>query len=98
MVKVQTHVEVEELFLWEKCGILVVIILLRADKYESFIITEYNYKIQVSRIEGCKLVRQGDLAFDFTYGSCNSFLEPTPRILLCFSYDGTDTPGKVCHT
>jgi len=50
--------------------------------------------IQMSKIEGCKLVRQGDLSFDFIDGSCNTFLEPTPRILLCFGSDGF----KVCHT
>ena len=59
---------------------------------------DFNYSIQVSKIEGCKLVRQGDLSFEFRYGSCNTFLEPTPRILLCFSWYGNGTPWKVCHT
>ena len=49
---------------------------------------------QVSKVEGCKLVRQGDLDFDFKYGSCNSFVEPTPRILLCFD----SSNSKACHT
>ena len=41
MVKVQMHMEVVELLWWEKCGILVVIIVLR-DKYESFLFTEFE--------------------------------------------------------
>ena len=59
---------------------------------------DFNDFIQLSKIEGCKLVRQGDLSFDFGYGSCNSFLEPTQRILLCFSRYGNGNPYKVCHT
>ena len=53
-----------------------------------------GYRRQASKIEGCMLVRQGDLDFDFTEGSCNSFLQPNPRILLCFDY----YDSKVCHT
>ena len=39
---------------------------------------------QVSKIVGCEMVRQNDMPFDFYYGSCNSFAQPKPRILLCF--------------
>ena len=54
----------------------------------------YHNFIQVSKIEGCELVLQGDLPFDYWEGSCNTFLEPTPRILLCFGR----ADSKVCHT
>ena len=59
---------------------------------------DLNYFIQVSKIEGCKLVRQGDLSFDFDIGSCNTFIEPVPRILLCFTYLNTNEGTKTCHT
>ena len=59
---------------------------------------DFNDFIQVSKIEGCKLVRQGDLSFEFRSGSCNTFIEPTPRILLCFSDYGNGRPWKNCHT
>ena len=50
--------------------------------------------IQLSKIEGCKLVRKGTLSFDFYKGSCNTFLEPVPQILLCFH----NMDPKVCRT
>merc|ERR1711990_1431079 len=53
---------------------------------------------QVNKIEGCKLVRQGNLSFDFRLGSCNTFIEPTPRILLCFTYLNTSKGTKTCHS
>ena len=40
MVEAQMPLEVVELLLWEKCGILVVIII--SDKYESFIFTGFD--------------------------------------------------------
>jgi len=58
---------------------------------------DFNYSIQVSKIEGCKLVRQGDLNFDFRYGSCNTFIEPMPRILLCFTFIPSQEGTKTCH-
>ena len=39
---------------------------------------------KVSKIVGCQLARQPDMAFDLTLPACNTFLEPTPRVLLCF--------------
>ena len=42
MVKVQMLMPVVELPLWEKCGILVVSIVLRDDKYEFFIFTLFE--------------------------------------------------------
>ena len=30
--------------------------------------------------------------------SCNTFLKPTPRILLCFTYITTQEGTKTCHT
>ena len=41
MVKVQVHMEVVELLWLEKCGILVEVVL-RDDKYESFILTRFE--------------------------------------------------------
>ena len=73
-----------ELLCLEKCGILVEMILLINEKYELFMFTGFDFFIQVSKIEGCKMVRKGYLSFDFVQGSCNTFLEPTQRILLCF--------------
>ena len=51
-------------------------------------IYQYLYvQFQLSKIVGCEMVRQNDLTFDFELGSCNSFIQPKPRILLCFDYD-----------
>ena len=50
--------------------------------------------IQVSKIVGCQLVRQPDMAFDMSYPSCNTFDEPIPKILLCFD----NSKAKDCHT
>ena len=50
--------------------------------------------IKASKIEVCKLVRQHDLPFDYFFGSCNTFLQPTEKVLLCFDYDQPQT----CHT
>ena len=50
-----------------------------------------------SIIKDCKMeVQYTDLDFDFYDGACNSFLDPTPRILLCFSSAKTEV-GE-CHT
>ena len=59
---------------------------------------DFNYFHQVSKIQGCELVQQGDLPFDFYAGSCNTFLEPTPRILLCFDFAHVWKDAHVCHT
>jgi len=52
------------------------------------------YKKQLSKINGCKMERQPDMPFDFYKGSCNTFSEPTPRVLLCFDFIG----DRDCHT
>ena len=49
---------------------------------------------KASKVEGCRMVRQTDLGFDFQYGSCNSFMQPAPKILLCFHYFDV----KACHS
>ena len=95
MVKVQMLFMVVELLWWEKCSILVEVVL-RNDTYESFILTGFELFFQMSKIEGCQLVQQGDLSFDFYAGSCNTFIIPTQRILLCFNYAPEGT--KTCHT
>ena len=57
-----------------------------------YVIVYKNFK--VSKIENCQMTKIGDLPFEYNYGSCNTFLEPNPRVLLCFDrYD-----PKVCHT
>ena len=47
----------------------------------------------MSKIEGCSLIRQGDLPFDFNTGACNVFNQPQPNVLLCFEY----TQKQQCH-
>ena len=49
---------------------------------------------KASKIIGCELVRQRDMPFSFSYGSCNTFLEPNPKVLLCFD----DENVKSCNT
>ena len=48
----------------------------------------------VSKIVGCQLLRQPDMAFDLSYHSCNTFAEPTSKILLCLD----DSNAKDYHT
>ena len=52
------------------------------------------YYVKVSKIDGCQLVRQADMEFDFYIGSCQSFDQPAPKILLCFDLNH---PSE-CHT
>ena len=50
--------------------------------------------IQYSKIVGCGLQRQGNLPFDFAYGSCGDYtLNGEDLVLLCFSSSDT----KKCH-
>ena len=49
----------------------------------------------VSKIVGCQLVKQTNMAFDLFYPACNTFLEPDPKVLLCFSSSGSH---KACHS
>ena len=53
-----------------------------------------NFLFKASKIIGCELVRQRDMPFSFSYGSCNTFLEPNPKVLLCFD----DENVKSCNT
>ena len=48
----------------------------------------------VSKIVGCQLVRQPDMDFYLTWPACNTFLEPTSKVLLCFH----DQDEKLCHS
>ena len=42
---------------------------------------------QYSIIHDCKIDRHySEMPFDFYRGACNSFMEPTPKVLLCFNY------------
>ena len=46
-----------------------------------------------SKIEKCKLTHAGEMPFEYHDGSCNSFWNPKPIILLCFSWN----TSKDCH-
>ena len=48
--------------------------------------TENYLSIKVHKVIGCELVKQTDLEFKFNHGSCNSFLEPNPKVLLCIQF------------
>ena len=61
-------------------------------------------KRHYSIIKDCGMdLQYPDMPFDYYDGACNSFLKPSPKVLLCFSsarvssYDG-DFPGQECHT
>ena len=50
-----------------------------------------------SIIKDCKMdVQWPDMPFEFYDGACNSFLKPSPKVLLCFSSATTD--AGECHT
>ena len=40
------------------------------------------------------MIRVEDLPFDFNRGSCNSFLDPFAKIMLCFDF----FDANICHT
>ena len=90
--------------LWASTGTLVVKIRLILN-FILIKMTRHNYgKIvlnffQVSKIVGCRLERQADLPFTFEDGACNTFLSPTPIVLLCFaSMQQGDGNDQACHT
>ena len=45
----------------------------------------------MSKVQGCRLSRVGDMPFDFYWAGCNTF---TFGVMLCFSY--SDKQG--CHS
>ena len=51
----------------------------------------YNFKKQISKLEGCSLQRIGSLDFDFYLGGCATVNEES--IYLCFDEDDS----KRCH-
>ena len=56
----------------------------------------YMNHFQISTIENCKMTRQGDLPFNFTDGSCNTFdpIKSHPsKIFLCFGSNDPDFGG-----
>ena len=55
-----------------------------------------GYERQISRIDGCRLRRIGDLPFDHHFGACTAVNDN--RIYLCFQ-DGSDSSGdkKKCR-
>ena len=50
-----------------------------------------HYFFKLSKVEGCKLSKVGELHFDYYRGGCNTF---SFGILLCFSETDTDS----CHS
>ena len=91
MVKEQQPLMAVEQPWWVNSGILAVV--------NKWVLWQLNYFdwmliLKASKIIGCRLERQSDLSFEFTYGTCNTFVQPTPRVLLCFPY----TDANLCHT
>ena len=74
---------------WVNFGILEIM-----KKYASFHCFDNLRLFKVSKVIGCQMVRQKDMDFTFNHGSCNAFLEPTPKILLCFD----ENNERECHT
>ena len=102
MVMVQIFImDVRRLYL-ESFGILVVVveaqqIILTYVRYLTYWFeeTEKNYQFKMSKIVGCKMVRQErDLDFDFYKGACQTFTDPEPVVLLCFDYN----ENRSCRT
>ena len=79
--------------LWDSFGILVAVETSVRLINKLYSRNNLYIQFQVSKIIGCGMVRQNDLTFNFYLGSCNSFTQPKPRILLCFDYDH----GTECH-
>ena len=56
------------------------------------------HKNQVSRIQGCSLIRQEkNLPFDFVNGACGTFELTQQFAFLCFSESGNDDPTRTCY-
>ena len=47
----------------------------------------------MSKIIGCELVAQANLAFDFHAGACNTYGSSDEKALMCFDSDSS----KECH-
>ena len=70
--------------------------------------TPNTKQYSIIRDKWCNVERQlTEMPFDYFRGACNSFMEPTPKVLLCFSYyqqigfgNGKMSPdyGKECYT
>ena len=54
-----------------------------------------NYKRQISRIDGCRLRRIGDLPFDHEYGTCTTVIHD--MIFLCFHAGSESADHKRCR-
>ena len=59
---------------------------------KKIMISMRNLYFKASKIVGCKMIRQFDLPFDFSLGSCNTFQVPDEKVLMCFSES-----SKNCH-
>ena len=57
-------------------------------------LTQFEYSLKVSKIVGCQMLRQSDMIFEFYKGSCNTFTEPEPKVLLCFDLN----KSQACFT
>ena len=62
--------------------------------YHAYLLFMHLIWFKVSKVIGCNLVRLTDLDFKFSHGSCNTFTEPEPKVLLCFDEDN----ARQCHT
>ena len=80
--------------LWDSFGILVAVETSVRLINKLYSRNNLYIQFQVSKIVGCEMVRQNDMTFDFYLGSCNSFAQPKPRILLCFD----DKRSSECNT
>ena len=59
----------------------------------------FSLYFKVSIVENCGINPHPlypKLPFEFENGACNSFLFPSPKVLLCFSSSGNS--HKECHT
>ena len=89
---------------WESCSVIInnTMVVFGGANHETQV---FELKIlvknfQISRVEGCRLVRQGDLPFNLKNGACTRYdiyngpgNDNDRRVMLCF--DRTD--GKRCY-
>ena len=55
---------------------------------EFYVMGGANFQDQISKIDGCKLQRIGDLPFTFYGGTCATYNIPYESIFMCFGNEG----------
>ena len=55
---------------------------------EFYVMGGRNFSDQISKINGCKLERIGDLPFTFYGGTCATYNIPYESIFMCFGNEG----------